>query len=50
VLVPARGRCGGCGAEFDAPDPLAACPACGGLDVAFTGGDELTLESIEYKA
>jgi hydrogenase nickel incorporation protein HypA/HybF len=49
VLIPANGRCGSCGAEFETRDPLAACPECGALDVAFSGGDELTLESIEYR-
>lgn len=50
VLVPARGRCPDCGADFETKDPLAICPDCGGTNVAFTGGDELTLESIEYRA
>jgi hydrogenase nickel incorporation protein HypA/HybF len=50
VLIPARGRCGACGADFETHDPLSACPRCGALDVALTGGDELTLELIEYRA
>ena len=27
-----------------------ACPACGAVEVEVVGGDELTLESIEYRA
>lgn len=49
VLIPAQGRCASCGAAFDTTDPLSACPRCGDLDVAFSGGDELTLEMIEYR-
>lgn len=50
VLVPAAGRCGACRSTFETSDPLPACPRCGALDVALDGGDELILESIEYRA
>ena len=50
VLIPATGRCVECQAEFETTDPLLACPKCGGLDVELSGGDELTLESIEYRS
>lgn len=49
VLLPVRARCGACGAEFETDDVVAACVACGAVDVELTGGDELTLESIEYR-
>jgi hydrogenase nickel incorporation protein HypA/HybF len=49
VLIPATGSCPACGAEFETNDPLVACPRCGEMGVALSGGDELTLESIEYK-
>lgn len=49
VLIPAQGRCASCMAEFETNEPLGACPQCGALDVALSGGDELILESIEYK-
>jgi Zn finger protein HypA/HybF involved in hydrogenase expression len=26
-----------------------SCPACGGMGVELVGGDELVLESIEYR-
>lgn len=48
VLVPVTGRCGACGAEFESDEPLPACPMCRSLAVHVTGGDELTLELIEY--
>lgn len=50
VLVPAAGRCSACGAMFETHDPLPACPHCGALDIVLTGGDELILESLEYRA
>ena len=27
-----------------------ACPGCGSVDIELVGGDELVLESIEYRA
>lgn len=50
VAVPAALACRGCGAEALVLDPLATCPECGCADVVETGGDELTLESIEVAA
>jgi len=47
VVVPARNTCHACGRVTEAADMLMACPHCGGLDLAFAGGDELMLESIE---
>ena len=41
-----RARCLDCGNEAEAADVLAICPACGGLDLETTGGDELILEAI----
>jgi len=50
VVVPATGRCRDCGNDFSSPDPSPACPRCGGLDVDVEGGDEVTLEWLEYRA
>jgi hydrogenase nickel incorporation protein HypA/HybF len=50
VLVPVRARCGGCGTEWECEEPPMACPRCGVLDPVLIGGDELLLESIEYRA
>jgi hydrogenase nickel incorporation protein HypA/HybF len=49
VVVPVRVKCVECGHEAEAADPLAACPACGGLDLESTGGDELILEAIHVE-
>jgi hydrogenase nickel incorporation protein HypA/HybF len=48
VLLPVRSLCAACGRTTDSEELLAACPACGAVDVAPVGGDELILESIEY--
>jgi len=49
VLLPVRARCGACGGETEAEEIPLACPVCGGVDMELTGGDELLLESIEYR-
>jgi hydrogenase nickel incorporation protein HypA/HybF len=49
VVVPVRVKCLDCGHEAEAADPLAACPACGGLDLDTNGGDELILEAIHVE-
>ena len=49
VLLPVRARCGACGEVWDGEDVPQACPACGAVEVEVTGGDELVLESIEYR-
>jgi hydrogenase nickel incorporation protein HypA/HybF len=49
VTIPARLACRSCGASTDTTDLLALCPSCGGDDVELSGGDELTLESLEYR-
>ncbi|HEX8581190.1 MAG TPA: hydrogenase maturation nickel metallochaperone HypA [Acidimicrobiales bacterium] len=49
VLLPVRARCRACGEESEADEQILACPACGAVEVVVTGGDELVLESIEYR-
>lgn len=48
VVVPVRGHCMDCRADFETPDPSPACPSCGSLDVAVEGGDEVVLEWLQY--
>jgi hydrogenase nickel incorporation protein HypA/HybF len=48
VVVPVHGHCMDCRNDFEAPDPSPACPACGSLEVAVDGGDEVILEWLEY--
>lgn len=50
VLVPVAVRCGSCGATTEADELPSACSACGGVDLEIVGGDELILESLEYRA
>ncbi len=49
VLVPVRARCGECRASFECEDVPLACPQCGSVETELLGGDELVLESIEYR-
>jgi hydrogenase nickel incorporation protein HypA/HybF len=49
VLLPVRAHCPGCGEAWDADEIPLACPACGAVQVELVGGDELVLESIEYR-
>jgi hydrogenase nickel incorporation protein HypA/HybF len=49
VLLPVRARCVTCGSAWESGEIPPSCPECGGLGVELVGGDELVLESIEYK-
>lgn len=48
VVVPVRGHCMDCRADFESPDPSPACPFCGSLDVAAEGGDDIILAWLQY--
>ena len=50
VVIPVRAVCRTCKAEVESEDVIPVCPKCGEVDLDFTGGDELILESIEYEA
>jgi hydrogenase nickel incorporation protein HypA/HybF len=49
VLLPVRTSCGDCHVTWEGEDLPLACPACGSVDISVVGGDELVLESIEYR-
>jgi hydrogenase nickel incorporation protein HypA/HybF len=49
VTVPVLVTCLDCGHQAEATDALAACSACGGLDIETEGGDELILEAIHLE-
>lgn len=49
VVIPIQAVCRTCTASVDSADVIAICPACGGVDLDLTSGDELVLESIEYR-
>jgi hydrogenase nickel incorporation protein HypA/HybF len=50
VLLPVRSRCASCGVVWDGDELPQGCPECGSVDYELVGGDELVLESIEYRA
>ncbi len=50
VVLPIRADCRHCGVAFEPDEIPLGCPSCGSLDVELVGGDELVLESIEYRA
>lgn len=50
VQIPVTNTCTGCGQVQDGPEILLGCPACGSVSISHAGGDELTLESIEYRS
>jgi hydrogenase nickel incorporation protein HypA/HybF len=45
---PVDARCERCGTTYRTDDPFAACVACGGVDLAIAGGDDLVLEWLRY--
>ncbi len=49
VLIPVQARCGSCGHSWLCDLVPVACPQCEAMQVDLTGGDELVLESIEYR-
>ncbi|MFF0577758.1 hydrogenase maturation nickel metallochaperone HypA [Streptosporangium saharense] len=49
VVIPARLACRTCGGDEETYDALAVCGGCASTDVDLSGGDELTLESIEFE-
>jgi hydrogenase nickel incorporation protein HypA/HybF len=49
VLLPVTAHCRACGLDTEAEELIYSCSACGSFDVELTGGEELVLESIEYR-
>jgi hydrogenase nickel incorporation protein HypA/HybF len=50
VLLPIAARCPACGHTWHCDELPLACPDCHAVGAELTGGDELMLESIEYRA
>jgi hydrogenase nickel incorporation protein HypA/HybF len=48
-VVPAAGRCRGCGEDSELPGFPLVCGSCGGLDVDVTQGEELRVDSLELE-
>lgn len=49
VQLPVTSTCSACGHASSGPEMALMCPACDGTAIAYAGGDELLLESIEYR-
>jgi hydrogenase nickel incorporation protein HypA/HybF len=49
VFLPVRAHCGDCGATWACEEIPLVCTECGGVEIELVGGDELVLESIEYR-
>jgi hydrogenase nickel incorporation protein HypA/HybF len=49
VLLPVRARCGDCDATWECEEVPLGCHRCGSVGIELVGGDELVLESIEYR-
>jgi hydrogenase nickel incorporation protein HypA/HybF len=49
-VVPVQVACADCGEQSTAPEVVVACPRCGGMSVELSGGDELTLVSLDIAA
>jgi hydrogenase nickel incorporation protein HypA/HybF len=49
VVLPVVAHCAGCEATWECEEMPLGCPACGAVDIELLGGDELVLESIEYR-
>jgi hydrogenase nickel incorporation protein HypA/HybF len=49
VLLSIQARCATCGATWDCDEIPVVCDDCGSVDIELSGGDELVLESIEYR-
>jgi hydrogenase nickel incorporation protein HypA/HybF len=49
VQMPVTSTCLGCGQTGSAAEKEPICPACGATAMEYAGGDELILESIEYR-
>ena len=49
VMLPVVAHCGGCEATWECEEIPMACPTCRSVDIDLRGGDELVLESIEYR-
>lgn len=50
IQIPVTTTCGACARVADSHDLTPFCEGCGSSEISHAGGDELTLESIEYAA
>jgi hydrogenase nickel incorporation protein HypA/HybF len=50
ILLPIRAGCSSCDTSWDSDEMPVVCPACGSIEIELLGGEELVLESIEYRS
>jgi hydrogenase nickel incorporation protein HypA/HybF len=50
IQMPVTSTCTRCGRAESSADMVFVCQGCGGTAMDYAGGDELLLESIEYRA
>jgi hydrogenase nickel incorporation protein HypA/HybF len=50
VLLPVLVHCTACAADWETDCLPSGCERCGSVAIELVGGDELVLESIEYRA
>src|ERR1700722_11094123 len=49
VLLPVIAHCSSCNTSWECDEVPIACPSCNAVEIDLVGGDELVLESIEYR-
>jgi hydrogenase nickel incorporation protein HypA/HybF len=49
ILLPVIAHCSSCGTTWECEEVPIGCPSCAGVEIDLVGGDELVLESIEYR-
>jgi hydrogenase nickel incorporation protein HypA/HybF len=49
VLLPVHAYCTACETDWECEEQPTACDLCGSPSIELRGGDELVLESIEYR-
>jgi hydrogenase nickel incorporation protein HypA/HybF len=49
VMLPVVAHCVGCGTRWECEEMPLGCPTCGSVDIELVGGEEMVLESIEYR-
>jgi hydrogenase nickel incorporation protein HypA/HybF len=49
VMLPVVAHCVACGRTWEGEEMPVGCSTCGSVDIDLVGGDELVLESIEYR-
>src|SRR3984957_1606475 len=49
VLLPVIAHCSTCGSSWECDEMPLSCPSCESIEIEVVGGNELVLESIEYR-